>query len=90
MTASMEAVARALHLTLVRRADDPNQAPNSLSGLVSTLVPVLLLSTAFLVLFLILRRSQRRQYSPRSYLGTLRKEYVHILGRHLESSHHRR
>lgn len=60
-------------------ADDPNQgsardSSNSLSGLVSTLVPVLVVAVPFYLLFLILRRSQRRQYAPRTYLGTLRPE----------------
>ncbi|MCJ1314235.1 hypothetical protein MMC25_007915 [Agyrium rufum] len=47
---------------------------SSLSALVSTLVPVALLSGAFTLVFLILRRSQRRQYAPRTYLAGLRPE----------------
>ncbi|KAI9675958.1 MAG: hypothetical protein M1829_003196 [Trizodia sp. TS-e1964] len=46
---------------------------NSLSGFLSTLIPVLLTSTALFVLFLVLRRTQNRQYSPRTYLGSLRE-----------------
>ncbi|KAH8836694.1 hypothetical protein MCOR27_001460 [Pyricularia oryzae] len=44
----------------------------SLSGLYSTLVPVLIASGAYLAIFLILRRSQRRWYAPRTYIGSLR------------------
>lgn len=47
--------------------------PVSLSGLVSTLVPVLLISLVYFGIFLILRRSQRRWYAPRSYIGSLRE-----------------
>lgn len=49
---------------------------NSLSGLLSTLAPVAVGAAVSFLAFLILRRSQRRTYWPRSYLGTLRKEYV--------------
>lgn len=45
----------------------------SLSGLVSTLVPVALLSLVYVAVFLVLRRSQRRYYAPRTYLGSLRE-----------------
>ncbi|PSR81878.1 hypothetical protein BD289DRAFT_30214 [Coniella lustricola] len=45
----------------------------SLSGLVSTLVPVALVAGIYVVIFLILRRSQRRFYAPRSYIGSLRE-----------------
>lgn len=61
-----------------------NQAPGatkpeetkdtSVSGLVSTLVPALLVALAYFTVFLILRRSQRRFYAPRTYLGTLREK----------------
>ena len=40
--------------------------------MVNTLVPVLLVSIAYIVLFLIFRRSQRRFYAPRTYLGSMR------------------
>ncbi|KAK4448139.1 hypothetical protein QBC34DRAFT_408273 [Podospora aff. communis PSN243] len=47
--------------------------PASLSGFLSTLIPVALVSAVYLVIFLILRRSQRRYYAPRTYLGSLRE-----------------
>ncbi|KAL2126444.1 hypothetical protein VTI74DRAFT_891 [Chaetomium olivicolor] len=54
-------------------ANDDNQAPpSSLSGMVSTLAPVAVVSAAYIAVFLILRRSQRRYYAPRTYLGSLK------------------
>lgn len=47
--------------------------PVSLSGLVSTLVPTAVVAGVYFVIFLILRRSQRRFYAPRSYIGSLRE-----------------
>ncbi|EQK99382.1 DUF221 domain-containing protein [Ophiocordyceps sinensis CO18] len=47
--------------------------PQSVSGMISTLVPVLAVSLVYIVIFLILRRSQRRYYAPRTYLGSLRQ-----------------
>ncbi|KAK2672339.1 Calcium-dependent channel, 7TM region, putative phosphate [Fusarium oxysporum f. sp. vasinfectum] len=47
--------------------------PQSLSGMVSTLVPVLILSGVYLVVFLVFRKSNRRFYAPRTYLGSLRE-----------------
>lgn len=44
--------------------------------MISTLVPVLALSLVYIVIFLILRRSQRRFYAPRTYLGSLRHKYA--------------
>ncbi|KFH43020.1 hypothetical protein ACRE_062400 [Hapsidospora chrysogenum ATCC 11550] len=41
--------------------------------MVSTLVPVLIASGAYLAFFLIFRYSQRRFYAPRTYLGSLRE-----------------
>ncbi|KAF4636164.1 hypothetical protein G7Y89_g1913 [Cudoniella acicularis] len=49
-------------------------ANSSLSGLVATLAPVALISAVYIVIFLVLRRSQRRWYAPRTYLGTIREE----------------
>ncbi|APA12935.1 hypothetical protein SS1G_08418 [Sclerotinia sclerotiorum 1980 UF-70] len=46
----------------------------SLSGLVATLVPTLVLATVYFVIFLVLRRSNARWYAPRTYLGALREE----------------
>ena len=48
-----------------------NQGSSSLSGLVSTLVPTLLISLAMVAVFLVLRRTEQRQYAPRTYLGSL-------------------
>lgn len=58
---------------------DPNQGSNvdetpvSLSGLVATLVPTAIIAGVYFLVFLILRRSQRRWYAPRSYIGSLRE-----------------
>ncbi|RYP10268.1 hypothetical protein DL764_000760 [Monosporascus ibericus] len=55
--------------------EDPNQgsareeeADVSLSGLVATLIPTAAVAAILLILFLILRKSHRRYYSPRTYL----------------------
>ncbi|GAB1198507.1 hypothetical protein APSETT444_007830 [Aspergillus pseudonomiae] len=63
---------RGLH-HLVRRddSDDPSNTPPTASALVSTLVPALISAGVMVLIFLILRRSQRRTYMPRTYLGTL-------------------
>ncbi|KAI9759752.1 MAG: hypothetical protein M4579_002137 [Chaenotheca gracillima] len=53
--------------------DDPN-ATNSLSSFISTLIPAAIFALVYTSLFLILRKSQRRQYAPRTYLGSLREE----------------
>ncbi|KAF3767576.1 DUF221-domain-containing protein [Cryphonectria parasitica EP155] len=47
--------------------------PVSLSGLISTLAPVAVVAGIYFLIFLILRRSQRRFYAPRSYIGSLRE-----------------
>jgi hypothetical protein len=44
--------------------------------MVSTLVPIAIISGIYVLIFLILRRSQRRYYAPRTYLGSLREAYV--------------
>lgn len=62
-------------------AKDPNSGeatkdddkPISLSGMIATLVPVLIISLVYIVIFLLLRKSHRRFYAPRSYLGSLRE-----------------
>lgn len=77
----------ALHSILaVRQAPstDPNDDQNvgssreggspSLSGLISTLVPTLLIAGVYFALFLILRTKFPRQYAPRTYLGALRPQ----------------
>lgn len=47
--------------------------PVSLSGMVSTLVPVAITAGVYFLVFIILRRSNRRFYAPRSYIGSLRE-----------------
>ncbi|EXJ78590.1 hypothetical protein A1O1_08991 [Capronia coronata CBS 617.96] len=59
--------------------DDKNVGSNrdsdpSLSGLISTLVPTLILSVAYFAIFLLLRTKFPRQYAPRTYLGALRPQ----------------
>ncbi|KAL8692615.1 MAG: hypothetical protein Q9218_002402 [Villophora microphyllina] len=46
----------------------------SLSSFISTLVPTLLLALAFVTLFLLLRRKFKRNYEPRTFLGSLRQQ----------------
>jgi hypothetical protein len=41
--------------------------------MISTLVPVALIAAVYLLIFMILRRSNRRYYAPRTYLGSLRE-----------------
>ncbi|KAI1910331.1 phosphate metabolism protein 7 [Ophidiomyces ophidiicola] len=59
-----------------KRADELNidNASNSASGLVSTLLPTLVISGAMVLVFMVLRLSQRRQYIPRTYIGSLRED----------------
>ncbi|EJT78079.1 phosphate metabolism protein 7 [Gaeumannomyces tritici R3-111a-1] len=45
---------------------------SSISGLVATLVPTLIIALVYIAIFLILRKSQRRWYAPRTYIGSLR------------------
>ncbi|KAJ0126289.1 Uncharacterized protein HZ326_30604, partial [Fusarium oxysporum f. sp. albedinis] len=58
---------------------DPNQGvasnadPMSLLGMVSTLVPVLATSIIYIIVFLVLRTSNRRFYAPRTCIGTLQE-----------------
>ena len=61
---------------LTRAPKQPNAYPPDVSGsnLYSTLVPVLLVSGGMILAFFILRRSQRRQYAPRTFLATLRPQ----------------
>lgn len=53
--------------------ENRTDTPVSLSGLVSTLVPTAVVAGVYFAIFLILRRSQKRWYSPRSYIGSLRE-----------------
>ncbi|RAL13015.1 putative DUF221 domain protein [Aspergillus homomorphus CBS 101889] len=55
-----------------RSTDNPQNASNSASGLVTTLVPSLVVAVAMVAVFVILRRSERRMYMPRTYVGVLR------------------
>lgn len=47
---------------------------SSLSGLITTLVPTLLIAVAYFAIFLLLRTRFPRQYAPRTYLGSLRPQ----------------
>ncbi|KPI38308.1 uncharacterized protein AB675_12154 [Cyphellophora attinorum] len=51
-----------------------NQTSPSLSGLVSTLVPALLIFVVWMIAFTILRRKFPRRYAPRTYLNSLREQ----------------
>lgn len=55
-------------------ASTPSPPPASLSGFLSTLIPVLLVSSIMFLVFLVLRRTQKRQYAPRTYLPSLREQ----------------
>ncbi|KAJ6098756.1 hypothetical protein N7467_000291 [Penicillium canescens] len=57
---------------LMARADDPSTASPSASGLVTTLVPALVSFAVMVILFIILRKTNRRMYMPRTYIGYLR------------------
>ncbi|KAL2256671.1 hypothetical protein VTK26DRAFT_1320 [Humicola hyalothermophila] len=50
-----------------------NAGPASLSGMISTLAPVAVVSGIYIAVFLVLRRSHRRYYAPRTYLGSLKE-----------------
>ncbi|RDW70871.1 putative DUF221 domain protein [Aspergillus mulundensis] len=52
--------------------DNPQNASNSASSLVTVLIPSLIVAVAMVLVFVILRRSERRMYMPRTYLGFLR------------------
>jgi hypothetical protein len=56
--------------------NDPSKgsSPASASQLVSTLIPTLLIALVYVGIFVVLRRSQRRFYAPRTYLGSLREQ----------------
>jgi hypothetical protein len=51
---------------------DPGSTSSSLSAFLSTLIPVLIVAVIMLAGFIILRKSQRRTYMPRTYIGYLR------------------
>ncbi|KAH8163999.1 hypothetical protein CIB48_g4226 [Xylaria polymorpha] len=48
-------------------------APATAAGLYLTLAPVALIAAVYFSIFLVLRKSQRRFYAPRTYLGSLRE-----------------
>lgn len=56
------------------QGEDPKDTSNSGFGLVTTIVPTLAVFLVMILLFIILRRSERRMYMPRTYLGVLRPE----------------
>ncbi len=58
---------------------DENVKETSLSGLLATLAPTALVAAVYFLIFLMLRKSKRRFYAPRTYLGTLREEYVNLI-----------
>ncbi|POS88307.1 hypothetical protein EPUL_000361 [Erysiphe pulchra] len=57
-------------------SDQPiENIPNTtLSALLATLVPTLITSGIYLGIFLVLRRSHKRFYAPRTYIDTLRED----------------
>ncbi|KAL8735485.1 MAG: hypothetical protein Q9181_002792 [Wetmoreana brouardii] len=55
-------------------AQDEESNNPSLSSFISTLVPTFLLALAFVSLFLLLRRRFKRNYEPRTFLGSLRPQ----------------
>lgn len=67
-------------MDVFRRADEASPTDSdkdtSVSGLVATLIPTLVIALVYVTIFLVLRRSNRRFYAPRTYLGTLRDKYV--------------
>ncbi|KAF2719046.1 DUF221-domain-containing protein [Polychaeton citri CBS 116435] len=61
----------------VDQSDDSNigssqDAPNSVSSVISTLVPVLVVAVVWMSLFLVFRVKFPRNYHPRTFLGSLR------------------
>lgn len=57
-------------------------ASTSGMALLSTFLPAFILAVVCFLIFLVCRRTQRRFYSPRSYLGHMHDQYVVI-----DSSH---
>ena len=51
-----------------------NGGPNSVSGLLSTLIPAFLVAVVLVGLFIILRPRVQRLYIPRTYLGVLSEQ----------------
>ncbi|MCJ1390911.1 hypothetical protein MMC18_003772 [Xylographa bjoerkii] len=70
-------MASPLHTILRRQSNSSTTSPDntpSLSQLISTLIPIGLVALIMTLAFLCLRRTQKRQYSPRTYLSTLRPQ----------------
>jgi len=78
---------KAFHTVLEIRAEAPStntsndqnigsarEGSPSLSGLISTLVPTLIIAGIYFALFILLRSRFPRQYAPRTYLGALRPQ----------------
>ncbi|RPB04156.1 DUF221 family protein [Choiromyces venosus 120613-1] len=72
----------AIRVLLKRNATDPNNDPNiasarvpgtSVSAFLSTLVVNLLIFVVLVTIFILLRRSNKRIYAPRTYVGVVEK-----------------
>lgn len=63
----------AAHVVARQSGSGSTSASNSLSGLISVLTPVLLVAIVWLTLFLVLRPRFKRNYEPRTFLGSLRQ-----------------
>ncbi|KAJ5599776.1 hypothetical protein N7450_000843 [Penicillium hetheringtonii] len=61
-----------LHRLFSRADQNPQSSSNSLSGFLTTLVVNIVIFAVMILVFVILRRSQRRQYMPRTYIGYLK------------------
>ncbi|KAL1968016.1 hypothetical protein VTN77DRAFT_2433 [Rasamsonia byssochlamydoides] len=61
-----------LKMIVARDNSNPDDASNSASGLVSTLVPSIVVAAAMILAFIILRSRERRTYMPRTFMGSLR------------------
>ncbi|TKA69562.1 hypothetical protein B0A49_06414 [Cryomyces minteri] len=81
MASLMHATVKEASKLVARQAsqsNDPNigsaqKGSNSVSTVVSTLVPVLLFALVWFTLFLVLRSKLPRNYRPRTFLGSLRQ-----------------
>ncbi|ROT40740.1 DUF221-domain-containing protein [Sodiomyces alkalinus F11] len=57
-----------------QQAADTESQDSSVSAMVSTLIPTLIIASIYFTIFLVLRKSQRRFYAPRTYIGSLRQQ----------------
>ena len=62
------------HILAPRKSDDPKATSASLSAFLATLIPAGIIAGVMFMAFVVLRRTQKRQYAPRTYLTTIRKE----------------